>query len=141
MWEIQRQHLKNKVLTDCEIVNPTVVGGQLAQVVYAEDGSVDPEDGAIDPKAGVAVLTKETAGAYTLAAPAAADTGRTLIIISDSAAAHVVTATDLLEDGVTGGPKDTATFAAFKGAAITLLAYDERWMVLNKNVVTVAAAD
>ena len=133
MWEIQRQHLKNKVLTDCEIVNPTVVGGQLAQVVYAEDG-------AINPQAGVAVLTKETAGAYTLAAPAAADTGRTLIIVSDSAAAHVVTATGLLEDGVTGGAKDKGTFAAFKGAAITLLAYDERWMVLNKNVVTVAAA-
>lgn len=95
-------------------------------------------DGAISPAAGEVVLTKETAGAYTLAAPAS--DGFRLCITSGTAAAHVVTATGLIEDGVTGGAKDTMTFAAFPGASIDLLAYDGKWHVVAKNVVTVAAA-
>lgn len=122
MWNIMPQMLKNKTLKSCLL--PVSCYGA---------------DGAIDPAADVAILNKGTAGAYTLAAPSGALNGHVIRIVSDSAAAHVVTATDLLHDGVTGGAKDTATFAAFKGASIELMAYGGLWYVQNKNVVTVAA--
>lgn len=93
-------------------------------------------DGAISPVAGIAVLTKGSVGAYTLAAPAT--DGDRLTITSATAFAHVVTATDLIHDGVTGGAKDTMTCAAFAGASIDLVAYDGKWHVIAKNVVTVA---
>ena len=95
-------------------------------------------DGAITPVAGEVVLTKGSAGAYTLAAPAS--DGFRLCITAGSAFAHVVTATDLIHDGVTGGAKDTATFGAFVGSSLDLLAYDGKWHVVGKNVVTIAAA-
>jgi hypothetical protein len=95
-------------------------------------------DGAIAPTAGTAKLTKAGVGAYTLAAPTALQEGTYLTIINNTANAHVVTATGLLDDGVTGGSKNTATFAAFAGAAITLCAIGLKWSVVSKNVVTVA---
>lgn len=84
-----------------------------------------------------AVLTKAGVGAYTLAAPAR--NGIRLTIVNTTANAHVVTSTNLVDDGVTGGAKDTMTFGAFAGAAIELLSYGGTWNVVNKNVVTVAA--
>jgi hypothetical protein len=96
-------------------------------------------DGAITPTVGVATLTKATAGAYTLAAPTAAQDGMVLIITSRTAAAHVVTATGLLEDGVTGGAKNTATFAAFVGASCMLIAINLKWHTVSLKAVTVAA--
>jgi len=95
-------------------------------------------DGAIATAAGIAVLTKGSAGAYTLAAPTT--DGDRLCVTSATAFAHVVTATDLIHDGVTGGAKDTATFGAFAGASMDLVAYDGKWHVVAKNVVTIAAA-
>jgi hypothetical protein len=96
-------------------------------------------DSAIDPRNGIAKLTKGSAGAYTLRAPTAEETGLRLTIINGTAFAHVLTATNLLDDGVTGGAKDTATFGAFVGSAIELLADNLKWTVVSKNVVTVAA--
>lgn len=95
-------------------------------------------DGAIAPAAGIAVLTKGSAGAYTLAAPTI--DGDRLCITSSTAYAHVVTATDLVNDGVTGGAKDTMTFGAFAGASIDLVAFNGKWHVVAKNVVTVAGS-
>lgn len=95
-------------------------------------------DGAIITK-GFAVLTKTSAGAYTLAAPAIGANGQQLVITAGTAFAHVVTATNLIQDGVTGGAKDTLTFAAFVGASIHLVAYNQTWYVVAKNLVTVAA--
>lgn len=116
-------------------------GGQFVCVATTENAqTVYATDSAIDPTVGTAVLTKGTAGAYTLAAPSVAQNGLRLRIVSSSAAAHVVTATDLIQDGVTGGPKDTATFGAFKGASIDLEAYAGTWHVAGKNVVTIAGA-
>lgn len=97
-------------------------------------------DGAIAIANGTALLTKGSAGAYTLAAPTAAQAGTRLRIISQTAFAHVITATNLIDDGVTGGAKDTATFAAFAGAAIELEAVNLKWAVVGKNVVTVAGS-
>jgi len=98
-------------------------------------------DGALSPVAGTAILSKGSAGAYTLAAPTAAQVGSRLIITSISAFAHVVTATDLIDDGVTGGAKDTLTFGAFAGATIELLAMASlKYNVISKNVVTITGA-
>lgn len=85
------------------------------------------------------MLNGATAGAYTLAAPAtdgSAD-GCILRLVAGTAAAHVVTATGLINDGVTGGAKTTMTFGAFLGSSITLTAYNGAWYVLAKNVVTI----
>jgi hypothetical protein len=96
-------------------------------------------NGALSKSAGVAKLSKAGVGAYTLAAPTdVTDDGLILIITSTTANAHVVTATGLIEDGVTGGSKNTATFAAFAGASITLMALGAKWHVLSSNNVTVA---
>jgi hypothetical protein len=97
-------------------------------------------DGALTKTTGIKVLTKGSVGAYSLAAPTADEAGRRLTIINGSAFAHVITATNLIDDGVTGGAKDTATFAAFVGASIELIAYNGKWTVLTKNVVTIAGA-
>lgn len=103
-----------------------------------QDPTVYATDGAIDPTVGVASLTKGSAGAYTLAAPTAAQEGLELRITADSAFAHVVTATGLLNDGVTGGAKNAATFAAFVGAFVTLYAHNLKWSVESLKAVTVA---
>lgn len=104
---------------------------QLAATAYAADG-------AVSTNSGLKVLTKGSAGAYTLAAPSAAEEGQQQIITAGSAFAHVVTATGLIQDGVTGGAKNTMTFGAFVGSSIHLVAYGLKWHVVAKNVVTVA---
>lgn len=101
---------------------------------YASDGAISFADAS-----NVAELTKGSAGAYTLAAPTAAQEGTRLLILGQSAYAHVVTATNLLDDGVTGGAKDTATFGAFVGTSLDLIAINLKWHVVGKNVVTIAA--
>ena len=93
-------------------------------------------DGAISPNAGFAVLTKGSAGAYTLAAPTV--DGIALEITAGSAFAHVVTATSLIQDGVTGGAKSSWTSAAFVGSSLKLRSYNGTWYVIGKNLGTIA---
>lgn len=107
---------------------------RLVATVYAADGAIS-----LDP-AKLHVLTKTSAGAYTLAAPTAAQEGMILRITAGTAFAHVVTATNLIDDGVTGGAKDTATFGAFVGSTLELVAYNLKWIVISKNVVTIAGS-
>lgn len=95
-------------------------------------------DAAATIAAGTVKLTKGSAAAITLAAPTAAQEGTIMYFVSNSAFAHVITATGLIDDGITGGSKNTATFAAFAGASITLMAINLKWSVIAKNVVTVA---
>jgi hypothetical protein len=94
-------------------------------------------DGAVTIATGITAFTKGSAAAITLAAPSAGQAGTELILTAGSAFAHVVTATGLIEDGITGGSKSTLTFGAFNGATITLRAYNLKWTVVSKNVVTV----
>lgn len=110
-----------------EMQKPTIA-------TYADDGAI-----AFSNPSNIAELTKGSAGAYTLAAPTAAQEGYRLLILNQSAYAHVVTATNLLDDGVTGGAKDTATFGAFVGATLDLIAINLKWHVVSKNVCTIAA--
>ncbi len=109
------------------IQNPTIT-------TYASDGAISFAN-----PYNIAKLTKGSAGAYTLAAPTAAQEGYRLLVLCQSAYAHVITATNLLDDGVTGGAKDTATFGAFVGSSLDLIAINLKWHVIGKNVVTIAA--
>lgn len=93
--------------------------------------------GALAVSQHTAMITKAGVAAMTLAAPTAAQEGMTLVVVSQTAYAHTITATGLIDDGVTGGSKTTATFAAFAGAAITLMASNLKWAVISKNVVTI----
>lgn len=96
-------------------------------------------DGAITIANRRYVITKAGVAALTLAAPSAPQAGTTIEIIKGTANAHVITATGLLDDGVTGGSKNTATFAAFVGANITLVAYNLKWVAMPSRAVTIAA--
>lgn len=104
-------------------------GVEMACRAYATDGAV------ANGLSHSAYLTKSGVGAYTLAAPAR--DGIRLRIISRTANAHVVTATGLLDDGVTGGSKNTITFAAFAGASAELESFGGKWNTVSLKATTV----
>ncbi len=84
---------------------------------------------------GTYVITKGSAAALTLAAPTATtDDGKTLVITSNSAFLHAITATGLLQTGDT--TVNVATFAAHPGASVTLMAYQAKWNVISQNQIT-----
>jgi hypothetical protein len=81
------------------------------------------------------VITKAGVAALTLAAPTATvDDGTELVITSNTANAHTVTATGLLQTGTAS--VNTATFAAFAGAGLTLMAYQGKWNVTAAVAIT-----
>jgi hypothetical protein len=83
-------------------------------------------------------LIKATAlASTTLAAPAKDQDGLRITLTSLTAAAHVITATSLLADAVSGSPHTTATFAAFIGASLTLEAANGLWNVVASVGVTI----
>lgn len=82
-------------------------------------------------------ITKGSACLFTFVAPSTAQDGETVVFTSDTAFAHVMTATTLLADAVSGSPHTTATFAAFKGASITLQAQAGLWNVISTTGVTI----
>ena len=105
----------------------------------AQPVSVNPDTThAVPIASGVVAMTKGSASAFTLAAPTSAQNGTRITFVSTTAYQHVITATGLIHDGVTGGAKNTATCGAYIGSSITLLAYEGKWYVESKNVVTVA---
>jgi hypothetical protein len=119
-----------------------VTGPNLLLAVQRANGeqTTYTADGAIAIQSGTVLLAKTgSAGAFTLAAPTAAQAGTRLRIINQTAFAHVITSTDNLDDGVTGGAKDTATFGAFAGASLELEAVNLKWSVVSKHVCTIAA--
>lgn len=76
-------------------------------------------------------IDKASAAAITLVAPSKAQDGLTLVFTNLTAAAHVITATTLLADAVSGSPHTTATFAAFIGSSLTLQAQNGLWNVIG----------
>jgi hypothetical protein len=101
--------------------------GQAPFTLIAASGAINPHQSAnyIFTKAGVAAMT--------LAAPTAgADDGILIAFLSNTAYAHTVTATGLLQDG--SGNVNVATFAAHPGAALRLTAYNGKWMAEDQNV-------
>lgn len=95
-------------------------------------------DGAIAIRSGQVILDKSSALAMTVAAPTAEQAGTRMTITNNNDVAHVVTFTGTtLLDGTTGA-NITATFAAFKGSSITVVAVNLKWHVESLQVVTAA---
>lgn len=117
--------------TGATLVSPIIQGGTSTQNV-----TTIPGDGAITITPGTVVLSKGSAAAITLAAPASQD-GTKITVTSTTAFAHVITfpATTLF-NGTTGA-KTTATFAAFKGASVVFIAIGTSWLVEAVNNVTI----
>lgn len=84
-----------------------------------------------------AFLAPTSAGAFTLGAPSLALNGSELTITSQSPFAHTVTATALYNTGASGSPFSTATFPAFAGATMQLVASNGLWNVINASITPV----
>lgn len=81
------------------------------------------------------IINSTAADGCTLAAPTATiDDGIEILVESNSAYAHSVTATGLLETGSASVNK--ATFAAYAGCSLRLKAYQAKWYVLSQVGVT-----
>lgn len=132
-----------KRIRDLRVHRLTSVNGIVGNVTGNLTGNVTATltlaaaDGAIAVTAGTVVITKASAAALTLAAPATGDNGKRLLIISATAAAHTVTNTT---PGFNGGgtAADVATFGAAIGNAMELLAYEGVWLVISLRNVTLA---
>lgn len=96
-----------------------------------------PADGAIALNNGVALLSKTSAGAYTVAAPGA--TGKRITITGTTDFAHIVTFTGgTLWDG-TAGANTTWTSEAVQGSSITIVSVSAtKWNVESVNLGTIA---
>jgi hypothetical protein len=114
---------------------PTLTGPTLTASVVTPKVTVYADSGAIAVESHVAVLTKASASAMTLAAPTV--NGTTITIIAGTSVAHVVTGTNLFWAGETGGPFNKVTTAAFIGSSATLVAYNSLWMVVSDQIATV----
>lgn len=84
------------------------------------------------------VVTKAGVDAMTLAAPTATtDDGIIITITSNTANAHTITATNLLQTG--GTAVSVLTFAAHAGASVTLMAYQGKWNIISNNLVALTS--
>jgi hypothetical protein len=115
----------------------TTGAATIASAVVTPKITAYAADGAIVVESGVAVLTKGSAGAYTLAAPTTAQNGTQITIVAGTSFAHVVTGTNLFWAGETGGPFNKITTAAFIGSAATVVAYGGLWFVVSDQIATV----
>jgi hypothetical protein len=142
-------------LEDLKIIQTTTTAAPADLLVLAKADSKTPKtitvdlfkestitealvNGAVTLANGTVVFTKAGVAAMTLAAPTAAQSGTTIVFTSGTANAHTLTATGLLEDGVTGGAKNLATFAAFVGASLTLQAINLKWHVISLKACTIS---
>ena len=77
--------------------------------------------------------------AATLALPSAAQNGMEMIITTGTDYAHTITfASNGVKDGTTGNHQ-TATFAAFAGASLHIVAYNQLWHRIGGNLCTLTA--
>lgn len=95
-------------------------------------------NGAIGPHTAAAyVITKAGICGLTLGAPTATtDDFIRIVVTSNTAFAHTITATGLYQSGAAA--VNLATFAAFAGATIVLMAYQGFWNVISINGVTMS---
>ena len=66
-------------------------------------------------------INAASACAITLPTPSTALDGKWITFTSNTAYAHTVLGSSLIADAVSGSPHSTATFAAYKGAGLTLI--------------------
>jgi hypothetical protein len=128
-------------LTGNGTANPVVGTTGTFSGVVTSAGNTDTlvaltTNGAINPNlAANYVITKAGVLADTLAAPTATtDDGKVILITSNTANAHTLTATGLLQTG--SASVNVATFAANAGAGLTLMAYQGKWNVLGSVGIT-----
>lgn len=95
-------------------------------------------DGAIPIETGVTAITKGSAAALTIAAPTTAQDGTVISIVSSTAYAHVVTFTGGTLVNGTYAAKTTATYAAYVGAGIRIIAYNGKWYLSGNQNVTLS---
>lgn len=103
-----------------------VPGGIVSSLSFGVDGAITGRLGAGTVPVGntVIYLTKATAGAYTLAAPAK-DQQNTLVFVSTTAAAHTITYTAGFYGNTTSS--DVATFPATINGMFTIKAQNGTW--------------
>jgi|SRR6185312_644380 len=125
----------NKFLQGFRLVTGDALNG-LINAIPGGSVTLLAVSGAIDPHTSQTyVITKAGVLADTLAAPTAGtDDGTVIVVTSNTANAHTITATGLLQDGST--TVNVATFAANPGASLTLMAYQGKWNVLSQNAIT-----
>lgn len=113
---------------------PLPQSGSIVTIDPAAD-TVDSigQDGAIPVPSATTVINinKGSAAALTLAAPSLGSNGVTLIVTSQTAFAHVITATGLLADGSSSSPRNVLTFPGFKGASAFMVAENGLWNVAS----------
>lgn len=135
-------NVKNPLVSESgaqTLTNKTLTAPVITGAVSTRTLNTYAVDGAISLVAQVALLTKGSAGAYTVAAPGNAGIGVEIILTAGSDFAHVVTFTgSTLKDGTTGA-KITWTSAAFIGSSLTIMGVTAtQWVVVSKNLGTVA---
>lgn len=93
-------------------------------------------NGAINPNtAAWYVITKAGVLGDTLGAPTVTtDDGKIIMVTSNTANAHTITATGLFNTG--SANVNLATFAAFAGAGLMLMAYQGKWNVISQIGIT-----
>lgn len=97
------------------------------QVTLGQDGAL-----AVPKKNTNVLITKATACLFTLAAPSKDQDGLKLNITAATNAAHVLTATTLLDNGLSGSPWTTATWGALAiGGTLPLMAMNGVWAVTS----------
>jgi hypothetical protein len=133
------------------IQGPRGIGARAAGGAYTQDTQQDVIDSdsfeggivllsgttdALNPHIpGNYIIKTGSADAITLTAPTAGvDDNLTISIFSDTLFAHVVTAAALFANGT--ALKTTATFAAFRGAGMSLRAFNGVWQVVGSSNVT-----
>lgn len=79
----------------------------------------------------VFAITKAGVAAIVLPAPSKAQDGLMTVWTSLTEQAHTLTATGLIADGASGSPEDLATWDAYYGASITLMAQNGLWNVIG----------
>ena len=85
----------------------------------------------VSPTSGNYVINSTGVTTATLAAPTSGiQDGTVIMFTSNTAHAHVISASGLINNGATGSPFNTATLAAFPGASITFMAFGGKWNVI-----------
>ncbi len=116
-------------------VTGNTTGTHTGNVVH--NVQVASADAAITITSGIVMIVKGSAAALTLAAPAAGDAGKHVLIYSTTAFAHTVTQTTPGFNGG-GGASDLATFGAAAGNCFEIVAYDAKWWVVRALNVTLS---
>lgn len=105
-------------------------GGVVNTLSFGADGAITGPagSGTVPVSNTIIYLTKATAGAYTLAAPAI-DQQNTLTFVSTTAAAHTITVTAGFYGNTTSS--DVATFPATKNGTLTVKAQNGLWAPIS----------